>query len=1038
MSQKIILLIDSRISGSNKKPALSSDSFDTIFFQRCDELPRQFDSNLYHGILLKTSRISEELFDYLEELHEGLVDQTLYVIGQIADGPLYTRTQKLANLYIFEPSDFDFAQLQSLGEKLLRAGARLRDARFYRKRYQTLINASPFNVITVNAFGKILEANRSFLKTFNYSAPYINDTHLSSYIPTYSFDEIIKFSERASMGQSHHFQTTFLEHSGKLVPVDIHAFRSNHSKDLHLILIDKSEILAYKRTVEYQQRAFDYFNQLIQKVLQAPSSSGELLDESLLKKIYSADQVLECKVSRDSENNRLFFDKSTLGREQEAVFNVFEKMVSTSIRTQEKSVLHFAGDNPGHAEYLNYAQTIVVLPVYFSGHIRDVVVLLYANRYEPDEVASRLFEVLIFLLRFKYMLLEQRDESNQGPYKEILENALDGIYRSTIDGKLIYANPAFVKMLEYDSLNEMRNLDIARVLYDTGEERERFVEQVRERPAVQNLVARLKTKTGKTITALEHARMVKHADGPAFIEGVIRDISEGEVLKDQLRKSRRFTDELVDEAGVIIVAEKMDSGECIIWNKKAESVFGIPRSETLNNSHYKELLYTDANYRNYVSQEAVEFAIGSSQKPVEFQAFAGENRKKIISWTYIIVDTDEQGKVLVGFGNDITDMRMLEKRFIETQRMEFFSTLTTVLADQFKDIVSAMALDLEQLSRAFEKKQNPERSVTSIEQKLREANRLLERMRSHADTTQTHPNAMIEPNQIIEQAITLLEKTIPDSINIVTRFKASRYVRISEAHFNQVLFNLALNAVNAMKDGGEIVIETKQCNAINEPFLISNNAVDEEYVKIIFNDNGAGMDEITRQRIFEPFFSTTSTERNKGLGATLVYNIVRRYNGYIDVESQVGRGTSVIIYLPVIEQAATQKPARSKESVNGNILVVDDSKEIREILRDIANADGYHTYLAEDGLEGLELFKQHMNEIDLAILDIIMPKLDGRDLFFKIRELKPDIKILVTSGYSKPEVKKELLANRVDGFLPKPFNVKSVRERLKELLLKDV
>ena len=235
-----------------------------------------------------------------------------------------------------------------------------------------------------------------------------------------------------------------------------------------------------------------------------------------------------------------------------------------------------------------------------------------------------------------------------------------------------------------------------------------------------------------------------------------------------------------------------------------------------------------------------------------------------------------------------------------------------------------------------------------------------------------------------------------------------------------------------MPQGGTINISTFVCYADRERFLIQNNAVNQEYLKVTFSDTGLGMEHEVKNRIFEPFYTTSKDMTRKGLGATLIYNIVHAANGFINVETKLKEGTTITLYLPLI---SSQKDVSNfRENINTKILIVDDQKVIREFLKDMANTDGYSTILAEDGQEALKLFENNYKDVGLAIVDIVMPRMYGNELYYKMKKINPDLKVLIISGHINEDIKKQLIKDGVDGYLPKPFDVKSTREQIRTLL----
>ena len=194
------------------------------------------------------------------------------------------------------------------------------------------------------------------------------------------------------------------------------------------------------------------------------------------------------------------------------------------------------------------------------------------------------------------------------------------------------------------------------------------------------------------------------------------------------------------------------------------------------------------------------------------------------------------------------------------------------------------------------------------------------------------------------------------------------------------------------------------------------------------------MDKITKMKIFAPLFTTSADKSRIGLWTTLIYNMVASAHGYIKVESSPDKGTTIIIYLPVLQNINNQVPIALADSADICVLVVDDQLVIRELLKDILTSEGYKVILAEDGLQGLETYKVYQDEFDVVILDIIMPGLYGNEVYTKLKEINPSIRVVITSGHVEPEIIQELKKQGIDGYLRKPFDIFAVQKQLRNIV----
>jgi CheY-like chemotaxis protein/anti-sigma regulatory factor (Ser/Thr protein kinase) len=252
----------------------------------------------------------------------------------------------------------------------------------------------------------------------------------------------------------------------------------------------------------------------------------------------------------------------------------------------------------------------------------------------------------------------------------------------------------------------------------------------------------------------------------------------------------------------------------------------------------------------------------------------------------------------------------------------------------------------------------------------------------------------------------------------------------------QVFMNLYVNAWQAMPGGGEIYLETEDVLLDDEqaiPYAIAPG----KYVKITVTDTGTGMDEKTRERIFDPFFTTKAMGRGTGLGLATVYGIIKGHKGTIHVDSEPGHGTTFHIYLPasekevVKEKTATGTIARGTET----ILLVDDEKMVLEVSRELLESMGYRVYPAGSGQEAIAVYMEKQKEIDMVILDMIMPGISGGETFDRLREINPEIKVLLSSGYSIEGQAQEIMDRGCNGFLQKPFRLANLSRKVREMLV---
>ncbi|MEE8395438.1 MAG: response regulator, partial [bacterium] len=261
---------------------------------------------------------------------------------------------------------------------------------------------------------------------------------------------------------------------------------------------------------------------------------------------------------------------------------------------------------------------------------------------------------------------------------------------------------------------------------------------------------------------------------------------------------------------------------------------------------------------------------------------------------------------------------------------------------------------------------------------------------------------------------------------------------IDEAQIELVLFNLFFNAKQAMPTGGSLSLRTKNVT-VSDNFGIIHEVTPGRFVKLSVTDTGVGMDRETQRRIFDPFFSTRGMTEGTGLGLASAYGIIRKHEGIITVESEIGRGTTFDIYLPALDrehvETAESATAEVRQGV-GTILFVDDEEDLLTGSRRALEGLGYDALVASSGAKALEIYRQNMGRVDLVILDMIMPEMGGGEVFDKLRKLNPSVRVLLSSGYSLDGQAQEIMERGCDAFIQKPFDMETLSRKINEVLIK--
>jgi CheY-like chemotaxis protein/two-component sensor histidine kinase len=297
----------------------------------------------------------------------------------------------------------------------------------------------------------------------------------------------------------------------------------------------------------------------------------------------------------------------------------------------------------------------------------------------------------------------------------------------------------------------------------------------------------------------------------------------------------------------------------------------------------------------------------------------------------------------------------------------------------------------------------------------------------------------IDLNGCIRKVEKFLARVIGEDITLTTALSAEALMVYADVtQIEQVLMNLAANARDAMPKGGRLMIESGRAMLDDEYMRTRGYGKQGSYAMLSVSDSGEGMDEEMQKKIFEPFFTSKEVGKGTGLGLAIVYGIVKQHNGYINVYSEPGKGTTFTIYLPLVSfRAEEDRHTEVLQPLRGGaetILVAEDNEAVRLLNRDVLQEHGYTVIEAADGEEALQKFREHQDRISLFILDVIMPKKNGREVFEEARRSNPNVKALFTSGYPADLIQKEGVLEKGLHFLSKPSSHQALLRKVREVL----
>jgi CheY-like chemotaxis protein len=293
-------------------------------------------------------------------------------------------------------------------------------------------------------------------------------------------------------------------------------------------------------------------------------------------------------------------------------------------------------------------------------------------------------------------------------------------------------------------------------------------------------------------------------------------------------------------------------------------------------------------------------------------------------------------------------------------------------------------------------------------------------------------------NEIIEGMGNLLYRVMGEDIELNFDMHAEPLlVMVDAGQIEQVLLNLVTNARDAMPIGGLLCVSTEQVT-LNQGLLIKHDFAEPgEYAVLSVSDNGTGISDADRQRIFEPFFSTKPVGKGTGLGLSILYGIVKQHHGDISVYSEPGIGTTFKVYLPIIRQHGQAADPSSLDSAEGGsetILMAEDNEEVRAMVKEVLVAGGYRVILANDGEEAITKFLDHADEIDFVLLDVVMPRINGKEVYDTIKSIRPEVKALFMSGYTADIINQKGILEEGIHYISKPLTPDALLRKVREVI----
>ena len=618
-----------------------------------------------------------------------------------------------------------------------------------------------------------------------------------------------------------------------------------------------------------------------------------------------------------------------------------------------------------------------------------------------------------------------REMALEAEYKALIESAHDVVFTVDRDGRLASFNRAGEQLTGYARADL-----VGRPLTDLADPAADPANLSRGSNGSRTFEMAVRYRDGRSAVWEVSARPARQGGVLAQTICIARDVTERKRAHDELRRLCLIRDQQFENSPLAFI-EWDDRCRVVRWSRQAEQIFGWTAAEATGKSPDElGLVHEDDRPR-------VQAVIDELMAGVPFNTCANRNRTKVgrvvhVEW-YNSTLIDQFGRVVcvISLGHDITDRlreeeqrRKLEDQVRQSQKLEAVGRLAGGVAHDFNNlltVINGCSDLLAEQSRLGE----PARELADEIRRAGEQAASLTKQLLAFGRRQIVAPTVLDLNEVVRDVEKMLRRLIGEHIELTVSVDARpAHVKADPGNLVQVLMNLAINARDAMPQGGTLAVRT---------------AVTGEAVELTVSDTGVGMDVATRARMFEPFFTTKPPGEGTGLGLATVHTIVEQAGGHIAVESEPGHGATFRIELPRCGEPSPAKQTtvarRTDVPAKETVLLVEDEELVRSLARRVLEKKGYRVFVAPSGADALDLFPTIPARVDLVVTDVVMPGMGGRELAGRLRDQHPGLRVLFMSGYTADEVLRQGIEAEAEHFIQKPFTPDGLARKVREVLV---
>jgi two-component system cell cycle sensor histidine kinase/response regulator CckA len=559
-------------------------------------------------------------------------------------------------------------------------------------------------------------------------------------------------------------------------------------------------------------------------------------------------------------------------------------------------------------------------------------------------------------------------------------------------------------------------------------ERKRSEEALRQ--AHDELEIRVRERTAKLVEANESIQEWTSKLEKTNLE-LMAEITERKRADEKIREQAALLDKALDA-----IALRNLEHNLIYWNKGAELLYGWTAEEVIG-KNADELLYKGKPIKLIEAEKSI---IDKGEWSGELGQVTKEGKEIIVQsrWA-LVLDSDGKPKSILIINTDITEKKRLESQLLRAQRMESINTLAGGIAHDLNNMLTPMMLSLQILKEKYKDEQS-RKLLDILENSSRRSADLIKQIMSFARGIEGERKPL-RVTHLISEIDKIAKATFPKNIELRTDVPDDLFTISGDAtQLHQVLMNLSVNARDAMPDGGVLSISAENFLIDEDNVRINIEAKVCPCVLIRVSDTGTGIPPEIKDRVFEPFFTTKGHGKGTGLGLSMAHAIVKSHGGFINVYSEIGKGTAFSVYLPAVNAEIQNVEEQTAELLLGKgelVMVAEDEDSVREITVSTLREYGYKVLTANDGAEAVALYAKNKAKIKVILMDMMMPFMDGKASIRAIRKINPEIKIITVSGLVEKDKLAKIADTRVNAFLPKPYTAERLLKTIREVIGKD-